>query len=167
MLRTVSPLPGKATVYETSQRQTSQHIQFLHETTKSLLKLGTARKADSSMTYIKHCKVQNSWKKVMLLSFQNAWLNVGITLICRYTCSTLILEYITGVFTEGKPWLQTCPVMLSSLLQESQFCPLPGRAQPTNACVCVYMWGLHVCLQGRGATSFSQYVHSFSYVLVG
>ena len=119
-------------MYETGQRQTSQHIQFLHETTKPLLKLGTARKADSSMTYARQCKVQNSQKKVMLLSFHNAWLNVRITLIYGCTCGTLILEYMLGVFTGGKPWLQTCPVTLPSLLQESQFWLLPGHAWPTN-----------------------------------
>lgn len=87
-------------MYEAGQRQTSQHSQFLRDTTKPLLKLGTTRKADSSMTYTKQCKVQNSQKK---MTFHNVWLNVGITLIYRGTCGTLNLEYILGVFTGGKP----------------------------------------------------------------
>lgn len=86
-LWTVSSLPDKATVYKTSQRQTSQQICFFHEAIKSLLKLEITRKADPSVT----CALSNARyrtvgkKNVTLLSFQNTRLDIAIAFIYGYT----------------------------------------------------------------------------------
>lgn len=82
----------------------------------------------------------------MSLSSHSVWLNVGTALIYGCTCWSLNLGYILGGFIGGKPCLQACPVILSSLLQESSFWPLPGCVQPTNDSDCMSVC-LSVCVQ--------------------
>lgn len=95
---------------------------------------------------------------------------VQCVLKCRH-CTDLWMYLLDSIFRvcswgfyRGKPRLQTCPVMLSSLLQESGSWPLPGCVQPTinsdcmSLCVCR---SLHVCLHG-GKVYFMN-IHTLSF----